>query len=75
MLHLSGRDHVATDATAIAVYASMPRPAALPPLDRTIATNHVSAAAVTVKVSRSRTRLAMKPFSPGTASSGKVPMG
>jgi uroporphyrinogen-III synthase len=45
LLHLSGRDHVATDATAIAVYASMPRPAALPPLDRTIALLHSRRAA------------------------------
>ena len=45
LLHLCGRDHVETKAVAIAVYASVPRPAALPPLDRTIALLHSRRAA------------------------------
>jgi uroporphyrinogen-III synthase len=45
LLHLCGRDHVATDATAIAVYASVPRAAALPPLDGAIALLHSRRAA------------------------------
>lgn len=45
LLHLCGRDHVATDATAIVVYASVPRAAALPPLDRAIALLHSRRAA------------------------------
>lgn len=47
LLHLCGRDRVGSDAVAIAVYASVPRSAALPPLEGTIALLHSRRAAET----------------------------